>query len=317
MTEVRTIHGLEKIRVEFDLLLENLATVLKETRPRTNILSTKLGRIKKDLLDITKLNNESLAMIAEITTKYNSINNIFTSNIEYNKKDLAKIIEGKSDYLQDSNEGYNDIFFELSMGVRFLLSESTKKAKINLSGICDVVIDDKIAIECKYIHSVANISKNIKKADDQIKQRISDKQATCGFIALDLSNVCPRDKIKEYADYTFEKFIENYKAPNILNHTKTNPLRSVLSDKNFSNIIGSYIMHEIEILFLSEDNSRYVMSNSALAILVQTSNAFCFEHEGEVAPLSTRGMTYFMNPSINYARALEVNKLIHSLAVGV
>lgn len=47
MSEVMTNHGLDKVRIEFDKLLENLTTVLREVRPRANISSTKLGKIKK------------------------------------------------------------------------------------------------------------------------------------------------------------------------------------------------------------------------------------------------------------------------------
>jgi hypothetical protein len=139
MSEVKTIHSLEKIHKEFDHLLENLGKILKESRPQTNILSTKLGKLKKDLQNIYDLDSESLAMVAEIATKYISINKLFEGQIAYNKNDLVKIIEGKSDYSQDRSERYNDSFFELSMATRFLRSQKIKEIKINLCGPCDVI----------------------------------------------------------------------------------------------------------------------------------------------------------------------------------
>ena len=49
MSAVRTNHNLKKVQQDFELALQNLSNVLKEIRPKANILNTKLGKIKKDL----------------------------------------------------------------------------------------------------------------------------------------------------------------------------------------------------------------------------------------------------------------------------
>lgn len=319
MAEVKTSHNIEVAQADFDRLLENLAKILKEVRPRANILNTKLGKVRKDLSNIDKLDNDSLAKVTEITVKYNAINNLFLHNVDYSKKDLAKIIEGKSNYEQDSNEGYNDYFFELSMGVRFLLAFKNKDAntKINLDGVCDVIVNDSIAIECKYIHSASNLVKNIQKAKNQIEQRVSDGQAKLGFIALDLSNICPRERVKEFANYTLNRFIENYEILKSKGHIQGDILEQILKDNNFYKIISNYIMVEVETSLYSELGFSYEMGSNTKAIIFQSINSFAFEYKGTVRPITTRGMTYFLNTHLSNDEALNIQKMIHSLAVGI
>ncbi|MDN4057831.1 hypothetical protein QPK31_06260 [Massilia sp. YIM B02769] len=317
MNAVKKIHDVEKVREDFEKLIENLSKVLKEERPRTNILSTKLWQIKKELSNFDNLDRHALAKLVEIVVKYNTINNLFSSNIDYNKKDLIKIIEGTSNYIEDTNDTYNDHFFELSMGIRFSLAFQNQNAKINLASICDIIIDDKIAVECKYIHSLSNIMKNIKKAREQIDTRISNNQAQIGFIALDLSNVCARDRISEFADYTFKKFIENYEILESKGHLKGDLADRILRDRNFTAIVANYATLELETALHSELGFSYKMPFHTKAIIFQSLNSFAFEYKGKIKPMTTRGTTYFINENLLQDEALMTKKFIHSLAVGV
>lgn len=317
MSDVTTSHDLSQVKQEFDVLLANLAKVLKEVRPRTNILNTKLGKIKNDLENIEKLDKKSIAKVSEIVTKFNTINEIFRNNVEFNSRELVKIIEGKHDYDLDSNEGYNDSFFELSMALRFLLASKEAKPKINLESECDVIVDNKTAIECKYIHSLSNIIKNIKKANDQIDKRVENGQAKIGFIALDLSNICPMDKVEEFAEYTFSKFLDNYQNLETKQRISGDILDKILLDNNFKRIISSYLMSEVETALYGELGFSYDMGPNALAIIFQSMNSFCFEYEGRIRPIAARGMTYFLNRNLNHESARKVQAYIHTLAVGI
>lgn len=317
MSDVTSSHELSQVKGQFDILLSNLAEVLKEVRPRTNILNTKLGKIKKDLENIEQLDKYATAKVSEIVVKFNAINYIFENNIEFNKKDLVKIIEGKHNYELDSNEGYNDSFFELSMALRFLLASKETKPRINLDGECDIIVNDKLAIECKYIHSLSNIVKNIKKANNQIDKRIQNGQAKIGFIALDLSHICPRDKVQEFAEYTFNRFLENYQYLEKKRKMSGDILGQVLVDNNFNKIISCYIMSEIETALYGELGFSYDMGPNTSAIIFQSINSFCFEHEGRIRPITSRGMTYFLNRNLSHESTNTVKTYIHSLAVGI
>ncbi|MEY4978673.1 MAG: hypothetical protein RLZZ352_943 [Pseudomonadota bacterium] len=253
----------------------------------------------------------------EIVSKYNAINDIFNGEISYNKKELAKIVEGTPDYTKDSNEQYNDYFFEISMGVRLLSALKDKNAKINLDGICDVIINNEIAIECKYIHSPSNIVKNIQTAKHQIQTRVDDKQANCGFIALDLSHICPREKILEYVNYTLDKFITSYTMLSSKGYINGNIVQHIIDDKNFSKIICSYIMMEVETCLYSELGFSYDLGKNTLAIIFQSINSFVFVHENQMFSITTRGMTYFVNDKLPLNTKEKTINFIHSLAVGI
>lgn len=319
MSEIRTNHTLEQVRVNFDLLLDNLSKIAKEVRPRTNILNTKLGRIKKDLANIESLNKNELSKTAEIAIKYNAINSIFSRDVKFNKKDLFKIIEGTSNYEKDSNDNYNDFFFELSMASRFLLAlqKNNENIKINLAGDCDIILDDTLAIECKYIHSSSNMLKNIQKADSQVSTRVNDGEAKSGFIALDLSHICSRRRIDDFVDFTFNRFVENYEILKKKKRLSGDLLELILNDNNFLKIISNYIMVEVETSLYSEIGLTYKMGPHTMAIIFQSANSFVFEYQGNTRPLSTRGMTYFVNTELSSEMRNIVEKFIHKLAVGI
>jgi hypothetical protein len=157
---------------------------------------------------------------------------------------------------------------------------------------------------------------NIKKADSQIKQRVLDKQAKSGIIALDLSNVIPRSKIVRFAEDTFDVFLENYLTLKSKGRP-VNPLQGTVSDTNFNKIISSFIMHEAETLVHGILREPYDMSQHTHAIIIQISNSLCFTNKSQIVPLYTRGMTYITNPSLSEQQVSDFRKFAHSLAVGV
>lgn len=250
--------------------------------------------------------------------KYNAVNNIFLYDVDFNKKDLAKIIEGKPSYEDDINEDYNDFFFELSMAVRFILSSNDDNKKtINLDTDCDIIIDDTLAVECKYIHSKSNIANSIRKARKQFEQRVSDGQAKYGYIALDLSSIISRDKVNEFAKYTFDIFVKNYESLEKKGFLKSDILEGILVDRNFNNIIGCYITNELETSLYGEVGFTHKLGINTAAIIFQSLNSFSFEYNGEVRPLTTRGMTYYLNSSLNDNQKELIKNHIHGLAVGI
>jgi len=207
------------------------------------------------------------------------------------------------------------------MALRFLHANQETypnvKTEINLDSECDIIIDGIVAIECKYIHSMSGLVKNVRKAKKQIEKRVGDGQAKFGFIALDLSHVCQPAYIQEFIDYTFERFLKNrHKLKNKLEFSDS-IIKSILNDRNFYKIISSYIMSEIESMLYSELGFTYDMGQYTHAIIYQSLNSYCFEHEDSVVPLTTRGMSYIINRNLSPDEQLRTRKTIHSLAVGV
>ena len=205
------------------------------------------------------------------------------------------------------------------MASRFLvaLKKVNENLKINLSGECDIIIDDVLAIECKYVHSVSNMVKNIRKADNQISKRIKNGEAKKGLIALDLSNILPRSRIDDFVDFTFSRYVENYEILEKSGKLEGNILEQVLSDKNFYKIISNYITSELETALYNELGFEYKFEPYTKAIIFQSVNSFVFEYKGNILPLTTRGMTYFIDKKINKDAWADVKSFIHLLAVGL
>ena len=317
MSEIKTSHNLDDLKHDFEEVLIQIAKVLKIVRPRTRIENTKLWKLKRDLNGLDGLGNESIAKAIELVTKYAALKPIFSEEIIVDKKHLYRLVEGIHDYELDSDDKYNDKFFELSMGVRFFQA-ARGKAKINLAGECDVVVNNEIAIECKYIHSLSSLIKNIEKADKQIIQRVSDEQAVFGFIAIDLSHVIPREVINRFAGVVFNEFTESYRSMSMSGiRLRGNLIDHIMSDKNFYKIISNYIMHKAESVLHTEANLEPLISENTVAVLYQTVNSFYFELDGISLPLVTRGMSYYPNPNSARAASPQIKQLIHGLAVGV
>lgn len=319
MSSITTMHDIDVLRKDFDVLLENIEKVIKERSKNKTVKTSKLWQIKKDLQNPENLDESALGKLIELVTKFNAINHIFSENIPYNRKDLLKIIDGTRDYSIDANDGYNDFFFELSMATRWLLVAKAYdyETKINLDGICDVIIDDEIAIECKYIHSSLNIIENVKKADKQIGDRVKSGLAKYGMAALDLSNICRKDRIKEFADYVLLRFAENYEL--LIEKGKLNGdvLDLIIQDRNFSKILNNYTMLEAETSLAQELGFDYKLGKNTLAIVFQVLLNFVFEYRGKSRIVVSRGMTYRLNEGLGAKDQRAVVSLINKLAVGI
>lgn len=321
MSNIKTISNLASIKEAFDILLENIDQKIKEVRPRSDIRKTELFKLKKELSNIEKLEPLEIARVSEIVSKYLSINDLFTGDIKYSNEKLIKIIERKEKdenkkKVADRNQPYNDYLFELSMGVRIAKALKNNKTEIHLDADCDVVVDDTIAIECKYIHELAGINWAIRKAKGQIDTRIRDAQAKYGYIAIDLSNILPQGKINEFVKFVFKRFLENHEYLTNKEYEQNDVLSNILKDRNFSNILTSYINHEAEKLFYGELGFNYDLGGNVKAVLFQFVYTYAFEYQDRVVPVPMRGMGYYINKNLDKSACVDTKKFIHSLAVG-
>lgn len=101
MTSINTTHSLENLISSFDSLISNLQKLLKENSPRTNVNNTRIGHIRRDLNKVFELDVPEMTKLFELVIKLNQLNVIFDKEIEFNNKDLIKLVEGKYDLLTD------------------------------------------------------------------------------------------------------------------------------------------------------------------------------------------------------------------------
>ncbi len=303
----------DEVVKKYDILLDKFQTLINSLGRKTNIYNTKLGEYKERLRNVEESSDADLANLIGTVNNYNFICEMFESdNIQYKGSEILKVIEGQSDDYQHKS---NDILFELSMAVRFALS-TEKKAKINLDTDCDVIVNDSAAIECKCIHNAKRISDNVRKAINQINNRIDAGQAKYGLIALDLSHVAVSDQEKKFVYDLFDIFCANHSQISNLGDPVT---ISVLKNKHFKSMVRDFLSHCAEAKlyqYLSESLVKEKMNSNVKAIVYQVSVYFLFYFDNIFVPVPVRVMSHFINPKLTNDEAEDIRGKIHSLEVG-
>jgi hypothetical protein len=103
---------------------------------------------------------------------------------------LKKVLSGQEFRARVDNDQARDFLFELSTAARFLRASFP----VTLSGVCDVVAElpeGRLFIECKRVKSANRITKNVKKAAEQIKSRIGMDRSkkAMGLIAINITDL--------------------------------------------------------------------------------------------------------------------------------
>ena len=305
----------------FTALLEKLQEFLKQSGSNLVVRSTKLGGYERKLRDIGLLGARDAAGLTEIMSRYNQLDAIFLedSKVKFKAGDLHSILEGQT-VLHDLKEDYNDIFFELSMAVRCAAS-FPGIATIDMTSICDVIVDEKIAIECKYLHGKKGLRDNVAKGLAQLDQRVDAGLAKAGFVAIDVSALLDKDKIWEFAQGVFDCFLSsNEKLCKIGRLEQDEILVQIASDSNFQSIITGFVAHQAEFVFWSNFGRSEIekMTANCYAVIYQYSNAFCFDDERDGRlPIPFRGTGYCINPMFSGEAKGGIEKYIHSMAPGI
>lgn len=306
---VKTVKSIDDIYEEYEVLLKKISIMLENhsTRTHTNINNTKLG-VMRDMLkkyiakDITLQDEEILSLIGFIN-KMLVLHNLFDDeSIHFDFNELTKLIERKKD-VEDLNQDYNNTYFELSMAVR-AAKMCNKTSIIDMKTDCDVIIDQDMAIECKYLHSKKGIRDNIKKGFQQIEKRISDNLAKQGFIAVDITYLCSKDRVKKFADATLEWYILNLSDIRMSEEDKFN---AVIRNKNYIKTVMAYATNEATVmvcnaldLFKKGQDSLFARySNSVKGVTCQYFLPIFIEFKDFYEPIHLRSMEPIVNPYLN------------------
>lgn len=323
----KNVQSKEQIFHRFNQLTHNLQNILSREHKKTNIWNTKIGYyhslldsyVHKNTSDLT---DDELLELFGIITRFNEIDYLFTNDckIKYDQAELIKIIEGEK-VLYDSNHNYNDQFFELSMAIRFAKGNGTS-AEVDMKTICDVIIDNKTAIECKYLHGRKNVRDNLKKSLEQIDERINCGLAVEGFSAINATNLCSKERIKSYAHYALKMYMESYENCRI---RKEEIFNKCCSNRNFIGSISSYATHEASVIihegldfFRSDKLNLFERFNKNIyAVIFQVNDCMWLEYENLYAPIQIRGLEPVFNPLISDNQKKIVMTNIKNLATGI
>jgi hypothetical protein len=325
MTVVRKNTALSDLAERFDILINNYRSLLSKVRPKAAVEKTKLWSYKRSFQSLGDMKGPELTSFLGLISKYCAINYIFDnpSRIMIPDEKLLELLEGRH-IIDDAGEGYNGTFFELSMAIR-LAQRLGAAAVIDLTTDCDVIWGQEFAFECKYLQSSKKFRSNISDAMSQLDSRIDGGLAKIGIVALDLTNLLDREKIQSFAQGVFDSFATSYVELSSSRGYLASGLQedgvvtSVLNDKNFANIVSGFIAFQAEQTFhlnftFSELDK---LDERKVAIFYQYSNFIYVDYNGEVVPLPFRGLNYFIShglPSIYYS---AIERLAHSLAVGI
>lgn len=329
MKHVQNNHSVDDLKSRFIKFFEELQSFFDKNKINVDIRKTKLAIYKKKL-NAPNLSTKEIMDLYLLVIKYLQLEEFLyskNSKITFDTKDLEKAICGTSD-LNDGTDKYNGFFYELLTASKFI--KQNKDMEINLSSICDIIIDKKLAIECKYVFSEKKLSKNISEAIDQISERIKNKSAEKGIVALDLSNLIDKAEIVKFSTQVFENFMVKQ---NILNNNGyfynelQEPIDLLKTNINFRTIIQSYVQNELETVFYKSLKKEVIKkleeNNEVKAIIYQCYIGILFEYKNEnensiePLPLPMRATTFFINRNLSENEKLEFYKIMKDLAVGI
>lgn len=326
---VKNVHNRNQILKRFYDLICCLQEVSLQGNKNANIMNTKLGYYY-DLLNkyinenTSTLSDNDLLELFGLVTRFNELDYLFKKDckIQYKTSDLIEIIEGEKN-INDGNHNYNDKFYELSMAIRFAKGNNTS-AKVDMKTICDVIIDNKIAIECKYLHSRSKkaVRDNLKKSLEQVEKRINTGLASEGFSAINATNLCNKERIRSFAKNTLKMYMDSFESSRL---GKKEIFDYCISNRNMIGSICSYATHEASVIihegldfFRSDKPNLFERFNKNIyAVIFQVSDCMWLEYEDLYVPIQIRGLEPVFNPLISDNQKKIVMTNIKNLATGI
>ena len=331
MSNVESRPSIEYMLLQYDILCKNFEGIIEKYNLNTTIEKTKLGFYKRKIKELGyKAPNDESLKLFYIINKLISLNILFNPciDIELDYRDLLNILKGSNSF-DDTDERYNDKFFELDMAIRFLKKFLELNLEdsflINLKTDCDIIIGNKTAIECKYIHSKKRLIEHVNKAIKQIDNRVADGLAERGIIAIDLSHIIDINTFDTVAQKVFTEFYamnENLSKNSFVSNSIGNDiLISTLENTNFREIVQSYHTAYLEQAFyenLNQSTKNKIKNNLKVkAIIFQSRNLIIFKSATGTVPVMNRGMTYYLNENLPEKEKEILKGIISNLAVGI
>lgn len=315
MSFVNKKYTLQQIRDSFHLLLTRLEEVFLPFGSKYEIKRTKMWIIKKHLDNFETQDEEMQLYLIKIVFKYNTINRLFEHGIQYNVKNLYDAIGGKFDVNKDVKHTYNHYLFEFTTALNFALSYKCNNC-ITMLGRSDVVIDNELVIECKYISSPKKIKSRLSECINQINTRVANKEAKFGLVALNLTEMINLEDIQNFTDSLMLTFIKSYK--NIYKNSESNSLLKLIAeDKNFQQIVTCYASHQAEAVLYSKLQLPIKMSENVKGIIHELQTQLVISYEEATLPIPIRGKSYHLNHNLSQEEYTKYLEIIHNLAVGI
>lgn len=292
---------------EYEVLLGKIQSKMDDIGAIVQINNTRLAKglyeLKKYMSSSSGYSDSEILSIFGYVNKILFLNELFEDeNISFDFNELRKVLTEKKG-VEELNQEYNNTYFELSMAIR-AAKLSGKKSLIEMKTICDVIIDNDMAIECKYLHSMKKVRENIKDAFAQINQRVESGMASRGFAALDVTFLCSTNRIKKFADDTMNYYIHNM---NNIRMSVEDKFDLIIENKNFIKTVMAYAGNEAAVIiadkldFLRKDKPSLFDRHSDYlkGVTCQYFNSIFIEHGEYYKPVQLRVMEPIINPKLS------------------
>lgn len=314
MSLVVSHKSFETIEQNYISFLDILTDVIKKEIPHFDPSRTKLGDIKRNLNKFESLNLHQQLHTLELANKFSCIEPVLGIS-DVNIDDLHKTVKGGFQPDEDSDQKYNDSFFELAMASRYLkIFPENSDFRIELNGITDLVINSYFAIECKYLHSKKKVLRNIKDAAAQIDERVKSGLAKFGIIALDFTHLFDWKEYDESFNILLRDFYNEYRKNDCV--TRDSYIyNKIINDKEFiskANRIGICLIENI----LSPCLKNLSLSKNIIGVHYEYSNTLAIDCD-DIIVVPTRGLSYFPNPKLDDEGKALFGKFSHKLAIGI
>ena len=304
---------LDFLKIEYIKFTDFLCSVIGESKFK----KSKFWFYQKQLSSISELDLVSQSKLIAVINKYGRLLPIFSGKIEFLKENLLKLVTGSHNF-SNLEEEHNDFYFEFDMALRYLLCGAQKK--INITSECDIIVDNDIAIECKFLHGESGFEQNIRKANNQIIKRIKDGLANRGFISIDISNLVSKKEIQDFINFIFTEFCDQYKKLGI---NSEDAQSQIPLNKNFQKIINGYINQKIEYFYYKAKKTyvHFNLDSRVFGVFFQYEDVFLLDSGENVTCVPIRIGCYDINdiyiqenPSIDKK---TLSQEFHSLANGI
>lgn len=276
----------------------------KDKYPKTSdALRNRNNRLEEYLKQILE-NKVDEKTFFEITQLNKLISLINSSKVNISDKQLSQLVGGRAYRFDEKHDdSARNLFFEADFALRFVKSkENFKTINLNYEEIedeCDIVIDEKIIVECKNVSSKKQIYERIKQANKQLTTRLQHLATdAAGLIALDITQIIQPE---------FKIFITEELLPDLQKNSLINRLNHNASDPEVINVITkkcqNFLEEQLEKLNITVDKlDGLQISQEIYSIMFQSEMAIIIDKENkddniiEPIPIFGRNMIPFKNP---------------------
>lgn len=220
--------------------INNLINKIEDLGLEKKIKNTKVYKWLSSLeSEFNKNSEDDIKRLVKLNKYRRVLNFIIENSSNIKPITIKEIISGSELILDDSDKSENYLF-EIDIADRLTKKIRIDNELVDLSSNTDIILGNRIFVECKKIHGKNSFKDNLKKANKQIRKAELNLSQEA-FIALELTDVLNKNEVLELSRKAYEYFRMNYK--------ELDGSKNYIHDLNFRKMIQSLFNSKLEFLF--------------------------------------------------------------------